>query len=177
MDSLPTKLSGKPKSYWVTSIKYKVDHSRASHVSGWRRSFFLLKLSLWAAKQQQQQQQQQQKTTVSFVRSTFCSWRYLPYTSEFECSPGRQEHPETISLQRSVAVMVTPGHAQTMIGFLASWRCTQHRMEGEQALQWDSDPLPEHLCDFEQFAYSQLPHSHFKWIANRDLNGTVTVHN
>ena len=25
---------------------------------------------------------------------------------EFECSPGRQEHPETISLQRSVAVMV-----------------------------------------------------------------------
>ena len=174
MDSLPTKLSGKPKSYWVTSIKYKVDHSRASHVSVWRRSFCL---NCLCEQQNNNNSNSNKKTTVSFVRSTFCSWRYLPYTSEFECSPGRQEHPETISLQRSVAVMVTPGHAQTMISFLASWRCTQHRMEGEQALQWDSDPLPEHLCDFEQFAYSQLPHSHFKWIANRDLNGTVTVHN
>ena len=44
------QLSGKPTNYWVTSIKYKVDHSRASHVSGWRRSFSLLKLSLWTAK-------------------------------------------------------------------------------------------------------------------------------
>ena len=76
-------------------------------------------------------QQKKQKATESFVRSTFCSWLYLLYISEFECSPERQEHPETISLQRSVDVMVTPGHGQKMIGFLAAWWCTQHGMEGE----------------------------------------------